>query len=289
MVAAAGGETLVIAAANTTTGNRQHYEGPGERILQALDPDIVGIQEFNVPDAGGIRAWVDRVFGTGFHFSIEPGDELIPCGVISRYPITASGEWQDPQVPDRDFAWASIDIPGEVDLHVISVHFHGSGGSPSRDAEARVIIDRVKATFPATDYIVLAGDLNTSSRTEACITTLEAVFSDARVPVGPGGDDDTNQPRSKPYDRVMPNAPLEALHTTFEFGGKSFPDGLVFDTRQWDPPPAPALTTDSGTENMQHMAVVKAYRLPVATPDEPPHAPADPTDPPAGEEGAPSP
>lgn len=260
------GETLVIVSANTTSGNNQQYEGPGDRIFQALDPDIVGIQEFNVPDPGGLRAWVDRVFGTEFHYSIEGGNENIPCGVVSRYPITASGEWQDPQVSDRDFAWATIDIPGETDLHVISVHLHGGGGPSSRNIEAGVIVDQVQATFPASDYIVLTGDFNTTSRTESCVTTFKTIFSDAHTPVDQGGDDDTNEPRNNPYDWVMPNTPLEALHTTFEFGGLSFPSGFVFDTRLWSPPPSPALTNDSGASQMQHMAVVKAYQLPGAPP-----------------------
>lgn len=256
------GDQLVIVAANTTSGNLQQYEGPGDRIFQALDPDIVGIQEFNVPDAGGHRAWVDRVFGTEFHYMIEAGGESIPCGVISRYPITASGEWQDPQVNDRDFAWASIDIPGPKDLHVVSVHFHGSGGSSSRNIEAGVIVSEVSAAFPADDYIVLCGDLNTTSRTEAAVTTLKAVFSDAHVPVDRNGDDDTNQNRNNPYDWVMPNAALDAIHATYELGGRSYPDGLVFDTRLWSPPPSPALAGDSGAGMMQHMAVVKAFQLP---------------------------
>lgn len=166
---------------------------------------------------------------------------------------------------NRDFAWASIDIPGPKDLHVISVHLHGSGGSSSRNIEAGVIVDQVNATFPADDYIVLCGDLNTDSRGEAAVTTLKQVFSDARVPVDRNGDDDTNLNRNKPYDWVMPNAALEAIHATYELGGRAYPDGLVFDTRLWSPPPAPALSGDSEASMMQHMAVVKAYALPATT------------------------
>ena len=259
---AGGGEKLVIMSANTTSGNFQQYEGPGDRIFEAIRPDIVGIQEFTVPEDGGIRAWVDRVFGEEFDYMIEAGDENIPCGVISRYPITASGEWEDPQVGDRDFAWASIDIPGDTDLHVISVHLHGSGGSSSRNAEAEVIIEQVRATFPASDYVVLCGDFNTTTRTEPAVETLKQIFSDAHVPVDQDGDGDTNMNRNKPYDWVMPNAPLDALHTSFSIGGLDFPDGFVLDTRKWPNPPSPTLSSDSGATNMQHMAVVKCYQLP---------------------------
>ncbi|MBB5351575.1 endonuclease/exonuclease/phosphatase family metal-dependent hydrolase [Haloferula luteola] len=259
------GETLVIASANITSGNYQEYEAAGDRILQAIGADVIGIQELNVPDSGGVRDWVDRVFGADFHYMIEPGSDSIPCGVISRYPITASGEWDDPQVSDRDFAWATIDIPGEKDLHVISVHLHGSGGTGSRNTEAGVLVERTRASFPADDYIVLCGDFNTTTRTESAVTTLKQIFSDDHVPVGRDGNDNTNLNRNKPYDWVMPNAALEVLHQAYTIGGITFPDGCVFDTREWSPTPSPAQIGDSGVSMMQHMAVVKAYQLPSET------------------------
>ena len=261
------GETLVIVAANTTSGNFQRYEGPGDRIFQAIDPDIVGIQEFNVPDNEGYRAWVDRVFGSEFDFYVEPGNEAIPNGIVSRYPIIAAGEWIDTEVSNRDFAWATIDIPGDTDLHVISVHFLTSG-SGVRNTEAQIVINNVNAQFPPDDYIVLCGDFNTGSRNESTVTTLKSVFSDAHVPVDQNGNDDTNANRNNPYDWVMPNAALETLHATYTLSGQSFPDGHVFDTRVWSSNvPSPALSSDSGASMMQHMAVIKAFTLPADEPE----------------------
>ncbi|MEM9236498.1 MAG: endonuclease/exonuclease/phosphatase family protein, partial [Verrucomicrobiota bacterium] len=256
------GETLVIVSANTTSGNFQQYEGPGDRIFQALDPDIVGIQEFNVP-GDDLRGWVDVTFGPEFHFSIEPGDEQIPNGVISRYPITASGEFIDPEVSNRDFAWATIDIPGDIDLHVISVHFLTSNSS-DRSAQAANLINNINTTFPSTDYIVLCGDFNTTSRSSNEVNTLKQVFSDTHVPVDQNNNSDTNANRNNPYDWVMPNTTLDALHTTYTLNGVDFPDGLVFDTRVWpsNNVPSPALANDSGASQMQHMAIIKAFTLP---------------------------
>ncbi|MEM9080570.1 MAG: endonuclease/exonuclease/phosphatase family protein [Verrucomicrobiota bacterium] len=258
------GETLVIVSANTTSGNFQQYEGPGDRIFQAIDADIIGIQEFNVP-GDDIDGWVDATFGTEFEYSIEPGDEQIPCGVISRYPIIASGEFIDNEVSNRDFAWATIDIPGTIDLHVISVHFLTSG-SGVRNDQATNLIANVNATFPSTDYIVLCGDFNSTSRNATEINTLKQVFKDTYVPVDQNGNSDTNANRNNPYDWVMPNATLDALHSTYSLNGLDFPNGLVFDTRVWpsNNVPSPALPNDSGASNMQHMAVIKAYTLPVA-------------------------
>ncbi|MDP0490849.1 MAG: endonuclease/exonuclease/phosphatase family protein [Verrucomicrobiota bacterium JB023] len=255
-------DLLVIASANITSGNHQEYLEHGERIFRALDADVIGVQEFNIPGGESEREWVSRVFGSEFHYMIEAGEESIPCGIVSRYPILQAGEWDDPQVPNRDFAWATIDIPGDVDLHVISVHFHASGGSPSRAIEAGVVVRKVKATFPSDDYVVLCGDFNSTSREAAEIAKLKEVFFDQNQPVDQNGNGNTNANRNKPYDWVMPNAALLALHSTYSIGGRDFPNGLVFDSRVWQVPPEPVRREDSAAVNMQHMAVVKAYTLP---------------------------
>ena len=105
---------LRIMAANLTTGNYQSYEDPAKRIFQGLQPDVVLIQEFNVGDntAQETTAFVSDAFGSSFSWFREPGNEQIPNGIISRWPILASGEWNDPEVSNRDFAWARLDIPG---------------------------------------------------------------------------------------------------------------------------------------------------------------------------------
>src|SRR5437868_3262504 len=107
-----------LMAANITSGNLQSYDpGEGIRIFQGTRPDVVMIQEFNYGDnsATAIRQFVNTAFGTTFSYYREGGAQ-IPNGVISRYPIIASGEWDDTSVTNRDFAWARIDVPGPKDL-----------------------------------------------------------------------------------------------------------------------------------------------------------------------------
>jgi len=79
------------------------------------------IQELNYGDnsATAIRSFVNTAFGSSFSSYREAGAP-IPNGVISRWPIVASGEWDDPYVTNRDFAYARIDIPGPKDLWVVS-------------------------------------------------------------------------------------------------------------------------------------------------------------------------
>jgi endonuclease/exonuclease/phosphatase family metal-dependent hydrolase len=257
-----GGTAIVcrIMAANTTSGTQQAYEGPGIRIFQGLKPDIVAINEFNYK-SGTIRQFVDTAFGADFHY-YRGGGGSIPNGVISRWPIKASGDWKSP-VAERDFSWATIALPGGRNLHVVSVHLPTSSAG-NRDSEAYIIKTNVLASFPATDYIVVAGDLNTATRTEAAISTFNSFLANTHTPVDQANNGDTNASRAKPYDWVMPNAVLAARLIATEVQGHSFANGLVYDSRvsapyQLLPPPVQA--GDSGASGMQHMGVCKDFRI----------------------------
>jgi len=252
-----------IMAANTTSGTQQAYEGPGIRIFQGLKPDVVAIQEFNY-DSGTIRQFIDTAFGTNYYYYRGAGGS-IPNGVVSRWPIIASGEWPSP-VAERDFSWATIDLPGTIDLHVVSVHLPTSSAT-SRNIEAVMIKTNVQANFPASHYIVVGGDMNTDTRTEAAITTFNTFLSNAATPCDQDSNDDTNASRAKPYDWTMPNATLAARLVPTITQTRTFSNGLVYDSRVTAPYqllPSPILSGDSGASGMQHMAVVKDFLLPVS-------------------------
>lgn len=262
-------ERIRIVAANLTSGNGQNYDpGHGNRILQGLRPDIALVQEFNYLNntAADFRAWVDMNFGPTFSYVREPNAGQIPNGIVSRYPILASGEWDDTDVGNRDFVWARIDIPGDKDLWVISVHLLTTGSS-NRNSEASQILRYIAAQgVPASDYVVLGGDFNTDSRTEACIHTLSAYFVTAGpYPVDQAGNGNTNSGRSAPYDWVLADADMHALRTPVVLGAHSFANGLVFDSRVYTPLPSPVLAGDSAASGMQHMAVVRDFLVPANT------------------------
>lgn len=252
-------DSFILAAANlTTTGSE--YADPGNRILEGVGPDIVAMQEFNITNAS-YRAYVDRYFGTEFYYVCETGAS-IPNGVISRWPITAWGEWDDPLVGDRDFVWATIDIPGDRDLHVVSVHLYASGSASDREAEARALTNYIaQAGFDPDDFLAICGDFNTQTRNEAAIVVLSQIVSDNHKPADQYGDADTNRNRDKPYDRVLVSPSLDAKHMPLSFGGMVFSQGMVFDSRLWADPPDPILTGDSGATDMQHMLVAKFFKL----------------------------
>jgi len=255
-----------LMAANISSGNYQNYDpGHGIRIFQGTRPDVVMIQEFNYGDnsATAIRNFVNTAFGSTFYYYREAAAQ-IPNGVISRWPIVASGEWDDPYVTNRDFAWARIDIPGPKDLWVVSVHLL-TADATTRNNEANSLVSRIKANIPVGDYLAIAGDLNTDTRSESCFSTFsQVVTTGSPYPADRNGNTNTNATRAKPYDHVLVDSDLRAYQTATVIGSSSFSAGLVVDTRVYSPLSdiSPALSTDSGSTNMQHMAVIKDFLVP---------------------------
>lgn len=258
-----------IVAANLTSGNQQAYsptntnhsniEGAGARILKGLKPDVVLIQEFNTTI--NARQWVNQTLGANYEFSRESGNG-IPNGVISRFPIVAEGEWDDPTQTNRDFAWAKIALPNRKKLWAISVHLKAGGESQTRAQQARALVGYIQANIPAADMVVLGGDFNTSNRSEQCLSILGQIF-DVRnpQPTDHRNDGDTNANRNKPYDWVIADRELRAAQVPTRIGDQTFNGGFVLDTRRFQPLSvvAPAQQGDSGTQNMQHMGVVKDF------------------------------
>jgi endonuclease/exonuclease/phosphatase family metal-dependent hydrolase len=255
-----------IMAANLN-GDSQTIEPFAIRIFQGLKPDVIAIQEFRYGGntASEFRQFVDTAFGTNFNYFRESGAGYnIPNGVISRFPIRNAGTWDDALIPDRGFAWAQLDVPGDNDLYVVSVHLKASSGDAStRASEAVALRQLVTNNFPANAWIVMAGDMNLQSRSEAALTTFKTFLSDEPVPTDSevSGDPDTNEPRSRPYDLVLPSFTFRTNFVPLVIGPRSFPNGLVFDSRVYGnlSTVAPIQTNDSG--NGQHMAVLKDFRV----------------------------
>ncbi|HET9624503.1 MAG TPA: lamin tail domain-containing protein, partial [Kofleriaceae bacterium] len=255
---------LRLVAGNLTSGNNQAYLAPGIHIFRALDADVAMIQEFNVGgnSASEIRTFIDQAFGPAYSFTRGAASGQIPNGIVSRYPIIASGEWIDTEVANRTFVWAQIDIPGPIDLYAISVHLLSSSAS-ERNIEAGELVTRIRA-LPADAYVVLGGDFNTDSRTEGAIQRLSAVLvTGAPWPADQNAEGNTNANRNKPFDWVLASSNLNALESPTVIGNRTFAHGFVADTRVYTPIAdfPPALATDSGAPNMQHMGVARDFQL----------------------------
>ena len=276
-----------VMASNLTSGNNQRYESAGLHILKGLKPDVVALQEFNyasgtqgVNTPAALREMVDTTFGTGFAYFRETGYS-IPNGIISRYPILASGSWTDSDtgVNDRGFAWARIDVPGTNDLYVVSVHLKassGSGNAARRTAEAAEIKNLIAANFPSRAWVIVAGDMNIFDDAEGAVATFGTILSDTPVPVDQNGDADTNASRATRYDRVLFSYSMTNTLVPVVMPSRTYATGLVFDSRVYtrltDVPPV--AVGDSGASQMQHMAVVRDFRFMVQTTNTPSALPA---------------
>ena len=105
----------------------------------------------------------------------------------------------------------------------------------------------------------MAGDFNSDSRSEACVTTFKTFLSDYPIPVDNLGNSNTSGPRSKPHDYVLPSFPMTNFLTSVVLPSNTFPSGLVFDSRVYTPlsDVPPVVSTDSA--NAQHMGVFKDF------------------------------
>ena len=251
---------VTIATANLSDNNSQAYEDPGIRILQGLQPDILAIQEFNYK-SGNSQDLVRRIFGPAYTFAREKGGARLPNGVISRYPIVAFGQWEDPYVGNRSLFWATVQIPGPKPLHVVSVHLV-QNRAERRLPEARHLLELIRKQFPEDDYVVLCGDFNVNSRDSTALAALTKWFDDSAQPADQAGNKNTNANRNRPYDYVLPNPALAPHHVATKLGGQKFPAGLVFDSRLWNPLPPPAEWEDTARD-LQHLPVMKTFRIPV--------------------------
>jgi endonuclease/exonuclease/phosphatase family metal-dependent hydrolase len=231
---------------------------------------VIAMQEFNhgSRSAADIQSLVNQITGTNGAAYFRESGYSIPNGIISRWPILASGSWEDMDtgVNDRGFAWARIDLPGPTDLYVVSVHLKASSGSSNqtrRNAQATQLKSEITTNFPPDSWIVVAGDLNAYSTTEPAVVTLSSFLKTSPDAVDNLGDPDTNAGRSSPYDHVFASNSLATHQIASVVGSQSFPVGLVFDSRVFTPlaDVSPVQSRDSGVAGMKHMAVVKDFRI----------------------------
>lgn len=256
-------------AANLTSGNFQNYDpGHGIRIIRGTAPDIVMIQEFSYGSSSvnDMNSLVNQMFPDA-GYSWHRGAGSIPNGVISRWPIIASGEWMDPlSSSTRNLTWARIDVPGPADLWVVSVHLLTSNPA-NRNTQGNAIINNLNSMIPATDWVLVGGDLNTDTR-DAGQEPVFNTFASRLVVAGPfpidqNGNPNTNLNRGKPYDQVLPSPCLRALQVPTVIGASVYPVGAVIDTRVYTPLSeiAPAQFGDSSAPSMQHMGVLRDFLI----------------------------
>jgi hypothetical protein len=106
--------------------------------------------------------------------------------------------------------------------------------------------------------------LNTDTRGESAIVTLAArLVTSSPYPADANINSNTNVPRNRPYDWLLPSSGFAMRETPVVIGSAMFARGLVVDTRIYTPLAdiAPAQIGDSAALGMQHMAVVRDFLL----------------------------
>lgn len=291
-----GAYKIRLMAANITSGSKQQYEAEGIRIFKALNADIIMIQEFNYAN-DAIKSFVSSTFGSAFAYTRSEPDVTspIPNGIISRYPILDSGFWRGKTTPtNRNYDWALIDLPGNVELLAVSVHLLTDTAKQRREMTDVVgfisskLAELKKANSGVTYIAAIGGDFNTKTR-EYAESQFSSVF---KVKNGPGeaypvdqnGNECTSGERDDPYDWVLVTSEFDACEIPVVIGKHSYPNGHVFDSRVYGNAsakynneiydlgcqkhgyvdelgdlPTQVKTGDSDATNMQHMAVIRDF------------------------------
>jgi endonuclease/exonuclease/phosphatase family metal-dependent hydrolase len=262
------GEQVSVISYNIYTYNdsgSSEYEAL-VRIVEALDPDILLIQEAN--NADGRQAFISHFDGRyPYNYLGGPTYENPRNQIFSTYPILQSGQiyTEDPNGGhfERPTIWSDIDIqPGiaGAEMRVYSAHY--KAGSSSRDwtlknNQAEDDANNVTNAIDSTPqlYVIHAGDLNSLTGETPLQTLLDPATTLSRLPlVNPNnGDDQTRWPSGKTIDHMLYSATL-ADHIV---------DHYIFHTETFVPGelPAPAQSGDSQTAS-DHLTLLATFDLP---------------------------
>ena len=302
-------EHIRFMTANTTSGKTESYDpDPGRAIFKVVKPDIVMIQEFKY-FSGTYDEFVAETFGEEYEYfrgTVNENYNLSetskkPNGIITRYPFVRDadgnplvGEW-DPvyektkngetyevdAYTDRKWTWGVVDIPGDRDLLVVSVHLHTDNHAKEFSPLAkRIAVKQAEGNY----HVIIGGDFNTKEG----VYGRDAVLGNADMasvfdldkatnewPCDQNGDDTTNKNRGYPLDWILMSHDLESYAVSTEIGlhtgDNAYPYGHVFDTRVYDkvgelyyilPQDGSYQLQKNDSASMQHMAVIRDVEIP---------------------------
>lgn len=258
---------LRIMAANATSGSDQLYEAPGMNMLYAMDPDIIIIQEF----AGSAEEVVQNL-EEHFHtkYSYHKGKGRIGNGIIVKGENKIKNTYTHPSIistlRDRYYEAAIVDIPGDKDLLVVSLHLYtkASEDQVSQIDEYPDVAKFIHSILNEGDYYVaVGGDFNSSTNYYVNYYWNSMLATDITYPRDQNGNFKTNASRRRHYDWILVDKKFQEFSVPTQIGSQTFPNGYVLDSRVHSPLSeiSPVEYDDSDAPNMQHMPVIRDFMI----------------------------
>jgi len=159
------------------------------RVLKAIDPDVVLLQEWSKGDASAIQAWFTAFVPSGSGWqAVKSADGDV--AIVSKYPLSAVGGGASIASDDRPVRFvAAVTVSPIGDVLLGSAHLKccGGKGTPEdarRLEEARAIARSLSTAAPLPRVRVMGGDLNlvgTRPPLDAFRAGLDADGSDLEV------------------------------------------------------------------------------------------------------------
>jgi endonuclease/exonuclease/phosphatase (EEP) superfamily protein YafD len=155
--------------------------------LRAANADVIAIQELNPPAADAIRRDLTREFP---YQILDPHEETIGSGVISRYPLRASdetlpGEWGGiPQVLMLDWQGTAVTL---LHIHAIPTNFSPREFLWSADIVEWTLRERERQAHAIVDFarahpgpLIVVGDFNAGDQSTAYAIVTNALIDSWR-------------------------------------------------------------------------------------------------------------
>ncbi len=260
--------TIRIMSANVTSGDGQRYQNEGVRLIQAVKPDIALLQEFRYSYQfdDSLDSLVVRAFGPEYVYYV--GEGSLNNGIVSKYPILSAGSWDSNRVDDRTWDWAVIDIPGDRDLFVVSVHLY----TKDNEAEMPVLLNKIMNKVNSDNknyYVMLGGDFN--QRYNNIVSSYLGSFfkvgtSNSEFPRDQNGNIKTYATRKGQIDYLLCSPDFCEMEIPTMFAGVGYTHGHVLDSRVYanygtlDRIP-PVQAGDSDALLMQHMPIFRDFKV----------------------------
>lgn len=201
-------------------------QGQYQRMLSALDPDVIGFSECVSSTAAAVKSRLDAwlpIGGSGWQVVKDDFDMVI----AARWPITQT--WP---TLTRQFA-ALIDLPGSYphDLLFTAAHLHCCTADGNRQNEAdeyvRFVQDAMNPggafTLPANTPMIYAGDLNSVGYTQQLTTLLTGDIQN-NATYGPDGPMDWDGTAASSCEALQTHA---RMAYTWRSNTSAYPSGRL--------------------------------------------------------------